>query len=751
MRLKELFTVPAGEKITEKMMQRILVSSICSILLCMSCLVSTTWALFTASIENTGNVIQIASLESNLIIRQGGEEIAPSEDGSYTLSPGKIYTLNISAITDSTSDTQNLYAILFDNGVSFGYVTMDLESTVTTFTDAQNKHYTAEVTIRVEKECKFSWDISWLKPGSDESNEITDYMMPQNIHISFDDVSYCFKNLKNETYTSLYQEPLFGWLKELHDAYGAKFSLYVYYNDIKDVPSTYAEEFAAASDWLKIGLHADHSGNSSGFATYDEGKAAWDTFVSYVKTITGTTDSIDRMPRLHYFAGSKAALQGMKDAECGALGFLAADDSRNSYYFDSTTSSNLYNTDHITDHNNGLVFLTTDMRGDWFLSNFSSSNNYRQPMYGTVYEEMQDRYSSDAYDEMLEWCIFFSHEWQFYDGTTLGEGLKWTEDACKFAFENGIAFGYPQDYTFGQTEYDIPVDDGTTAVFDGVTLSVVDDFSKVQFINGYTINGSGLQYEAKAARAISKTEVLKVSDSMRELSLDLTKLSIKDNLYYTVYEFSDRPLNSTTFKTGGGSWTQDDVSLADTTQYIIIIFKNETGDDFTEADLALLNQCVSFGGNTDSDSTDSDTGVDMETTTRDGEIVAIVSNLSDISYVNGSFAGGVNSTEATSVTGRAISRDYVLKVNGGETLNIQQNIEGVTLYFAIKEFTDIPLTAAHITSGGQTYQSWLSDTVTIQSDTRYIVIGFKNGDGIVDFSDIELEKLRGCLVISEGI
>ena len=84
-------------------------------------------------------------------------------------------------------------------------------------------------------------------------------------------------------------------------------------------------------------------------------------------------------------------------------------------------------------------------------------------------------------------------------------------------------------------------------------------------------------------------------DNMRNLSLDLNKLSIGNQLYYTVYEFSGRPLTSAPFKTGGGSWTQANVKLADTTQYIIIIFKNGTDAAFTAKDLLLLNQCVSFG------------------------------------------------------------------------------------------------------------------------------------------------------------
>lgn len=92
MQLKELFTVPAGEKITEQCLRRVLVSSICSILLCMTCLVTTTWAWFTVSIETT-EVIEIADqvqLEqtTNLAAESSGdaagETAAPSETEAAT-------------------------------------------------------------------------------------------------------------------------------------------------------------------------------------------------------------------------------------------------------------------------------------------------------------------------------------------------------------------------------------------------------------------------------------------------------------------------------------------------------------------------------------------------------------------------------------------------------------------------------------------------------------------------------------------
>lgn len=107
MRIKELFTVPEGEKITEKLFSRVLLSSICSILLCMACLVSTTWAWFTVSIENTGNEIWIASVTPDVKITSGQELITPV-DGSYTLDAGT-YRIDIGLEQlEKTSDGANL-------------------------------------------------------------------------------------------------------------------------------------------------------------------------------------------------------------------------------------------------------------------------------------------------------------------------------------------------------------------------------------------------------------------------------------------------------------------------------------------------------------------------------------------------------------------------------------------------------------------------------------------------------------------
>ena len=122
--LKYLFTVPEGEKITEAHLTRVLVSSICSILLCMSCLVSTTWAWFAVSVENTGNVITVGTYAINTTVTNlaDGSEIQPTAlyQHAYYLPEGE-YAVKIALQEDSVSG----YCEIYVNNERMGTLVLD--------------------------------------------------------------------------------------------------------------------------------------------------------------------------------------------------------------------------------------------------------------------------------------------------------------------------------------------------------------------------------------------------------------------------------------------------------------------------------------------------------------------------------------------------------------------------------------------------------------------------------------------------
>lgn len=152
MHIKELFTVPKGSKVTEKVFRKVLLSSICSILLCVVCLCNTTWAWFVADIENSGNEIQLANVSADVTVSQAGTQMGETADGSYSLTPNS-YTVDIQVNSEANSpvylvmsvtqnDTSLCYAVPFAKGTS-----------------SQARQLTVQGT-----QAAVSFSTSWIKP-----------------------------------------------------------------------------------------------------------------------------------------------------------------------------------------------------------------------------------------------------------------------------------------------------------------------------------------------------------------------------------------------------------------------------------------------------------------------------------------------------------------------------------------------------------------------------------------------------------
>lgn len=256
-----------------------------------------------------------------------------------------------------------------------------------------------------------------------------------SIHISFDDVVACLTNLVNGTYTSLFDEPFFGWLKELHTTYGAKFSLYVYnLTTLASVSTKYKQEFFEARHWLKFGLHSKTPGHNYSADTYANAKADWTALVNDVVRITGTHQSIDRIPRLHNFAGSLEAVTGMRDAACGILGFLGADTaSRISYHMTDEQNTVLNSQSVFLDTTNGVIIFKTNYRGEFLAA------------VDGMYEKMETFLADTAYSNCFKPFVWFTHEPYVYSNSALTDYSKNVEDVCKFAHDYNIHFTYPQN------------------------------------------------------------------------------------------------------------------------------------------------------------------------------------------------------------------------------------------------------------------------------------------------------------------
>ena len=151
MKFRELFSVPEGKGITEKILYRVLVSSICSILLCMGCLAGTTWAWFSVSIENEENVIAVASNPEVVITVNDAGFDSSSNLGSGT----HIVRVTHASELDDVQQKSTLYVTFSINEEVQGYVMLNHEN-----------GYTASINITTDQECILSWTVSWFMPDS---------------------------------------------------------------------------------------------------------------------------------------------------------------------------------------------------------------------------------------------------------------------------------------------------------------------------------------------------------------------------------------------------------------------------------------------------------------------------------------------------------------------------------------------------------------------------------------------------------
>ncbi|MGI6562613.1 MAG: hypothetical protein ACOX3Q_08655 [Clostridia bacterium] len=83
---------------------------------------------------------------------------------------------------------------------------------------------------------------------------------------SLDDNIWCFQNLakRQRDYKSLFEDPYLNLIKTMHDKYGTKFHLNIYYEcpefggfNLTQMPDKFKSEWAYHSDWLRLSFHAN--------------------------------------------------------------------------------------------------------------------------------------------------------------------------------------------------------------------------------------------------------------------------------------------------------------------------------------------------------------------------------------------------------------------------------------------------------------------------------------------------------------
>ena len=237
----------------------------------------------------------------------------------------------------------------------------------------------------------------------------------QFCHFSLDDVTETTKELSIYNGQTMFNNSTLATLKKWHDKYGIGVSLYVQGDFC--INRKYAQELIDNSYRLKWGYHGS-SENSR--------KTDIEKFYKQVSDSVGTDSILDKITRLHYFAGDKKTCLKLKKKGC--TGFLTCDDwnwnsqKRENYYLSKQSSTLLEKENILVDTIDGLYFIKTDFRLEHINQRWGNLNS------------MFEYYKNNK--EQARELIIFSHEWCF------NEYILQADSIFNWAKSNGYTFNY---------------------------------------------------------------------------------------------------------------------------------------------------------------------------------------------------------------------------------------------------------------------------------------------------------------------
>lgn len=257
------------------------------------------------------------------------------------------------------------------------------------------------------------------------------------VHISVDDVSTILKELDEGNYESIYQHPIFYFLKNMHEQYGAVFSLYCFDQNtetpswtLSNMTDKFKDEFMKADLWLKFGFHGRNSAvRYNELISPDDALRDYDSFIDAADKFAGI-GSIDTVPRIHYFAGTREHAKKWRDARNGIKGFLSADDDREvNGYLDPEERIILEKKSYYYEENEGLHFFKTNLR-------LEKISDIAQTL-----KELADK-DLDIMEQKIS--VIFTHEKYLYSESMQNK----IENCCRWALDSQYTFAYPIELEF---------------------------------------------------------------------------------------------------------------------------------------------------------------------------------------------------------------------------------------------------------------------------------------------------------------
>lgn len=229
---------------------------------------------------------------------------------------------------------------------------------------------------------------------------------------------------------------------------------------------------------------------------------------------------------------------------------------------------------------------------------------------------------------------------------------------------------------------------------------------------------------------LEKKESIYTKDAFECQGLNV-KLAFDNNISYRIffYDYEDKFVNATEKLTTN---YDEDVSIFVKSARIVITPNDDSKVSWYEKGNYSKQLTISVNKEQDV----------ICTKVKNATFKYCVESVSNLTFIADKSVGSFG--EVNDVVGRACDTQCLVKVNGGETVELNTSVlEGQSLSFGVFEFT----ADGQANSDSVNHNPFFTSSIELHNNTKYVTIFFKNGDGSASFTSNALEMLPTCVTI----
>ncbi|MCE5347667.1 MAG: twin-arginine translocation signal domain-containing protein [Bacteroidales bacterium] len=236
------------------------------------------------------------------------------------------------------------------NGVQASYINGIFE------TDISLDHYENIIELIEEKrEFKESIKVFWLKNFANK------------YRLSLDDNIWFLKDISDnaDRYKSIFENPYLGFLKQVHDTYGTKIHINIYYEtdgfNISQLTDKFKDEWRANSGWIRLSFHAFANEPDRPYinASYEKVKNDCDMVMGQIRRFAGK-EITGPVTTLHWGEATVEGCHALRDAgfKCLPCDFNVDNNlAPCSFYLDVEKRRHINKRLIWRDNKNGIIFV----------------------------------------------------------------------------------------------------------------------------------------------------------------------------------------------------------------------------------------------------------------------------------------------------------------------------------------------------------------------------------------------------------